>query len=304
MKKIGRRTLPESASDKRKIPPVGAWGNYRRHKRYGAMQFNAVQSDAGQSGEKRLLIDVKELSLAYEGRSVISGLSLQIHSGDFLCIIGENGSGKTTLTNALLGLKSPSSGSMELCGLKRNEIGVLLQRTDVQSDFPALVGEVVLSGRVGKKRGIAMYTRHDRQVAFENMEKLGITSIADKSFRTLSGGQQQRALLARALCAAEKLIVLDEPAASLDPKACADMYSLIRDINANEGMAVIMVSHDIRCAREYATHVLHIDKGAHRMYTREEYLRENTEDGVTSEKSHSAYGDSDAYRYKGGESNA
>lgn len=295
MKKIGERTLSECASDKKKLPPAGAWGNYRRHNRPSAEPLYG--------GERRLLIDVKSLSLAYEGRAVITGLSFQIHSGDFLCIIGENGSGKTTLTNALLGLKSPSAGSVELCGLRRSEIGVLLQRTEVQNDFPALVGEVVLSGRVGKKKGIALYSRQDKRIAFENMEKLGITSIADKSFRALSGGQQQRALLARALCAAEKLIVLDEPAASLDPKACADMYSLIRDINKRENMAVVMVSHDLKCAREYATHVLQIDRGAYRMYTRDEYLRENPVVCAGADEDTRAYGDSDAYRYKGGEIN-
>lgn len=293
MKKISERTLSEHSSEKRKLPPAGAWGNYRRHKR--------PSSEPIYGGERRLLIDVKNLSLAYEGRAVITGMSFQIHSGDFLCIIGENGSGKTTLTNALLGLKSPSAGSVELCGLRRNEIGVLLQRTEVQSDFPALVGEVVLSGRVGKKKGIALYSKKDRQIAFDNMEKLGITSIADKSFRALSGGQQQRALLARALCAAEKLIVLDEPAASLDPKACADMYSLICDINKRENMAVVMVSHDIRCAREYATHVLQIDRGTYRMYTREEYLKNNPEDKSGAVEDKRAYGDSDAYKFKGGE---
>lgn len=279
------------------LPPVGAWGNYRRSNRTRV-------SDSER--EKKLLLDISDLTLAYEGRTVISELSFQVHSGDYVCIIGENGSGKTTLLNAMLGLKKPSGGKIELCDLKRSEIGVLPQKTPVQNDFPALVSEIVLSGRVGKKTGVAFYNRQDKKIAFENMEKLGITSIARQSFRELSGGQQQRVLLARALCAAEKLIVLDEPAASLDPKASADMYHLISDINRGENMAVIMVSHDVDHALEYASHILQINKRSVFFGTTEEYKREFGRHICTckNERETASYGDSDAYRFKGGEADA
>ena len=279
------------------LPPVGAWGNYRRSNRPHTSE---------RERERRVLVDVSNLTLAYEGRTVISDLSFRVHSGDYVCIIGENGSGKTTLLNALLGLKKQSGGKIELCGLKRSEIGVLPQKTPVQNDFPALVSEIVLSGRVGKKTGIAFYNRQDRKIAFENMEKLGITSIAKQSFRELSGGQQQRVLLARALCAAEKLIVLDEPTASLDPKASADMYNLISDINCGENMAVIMVSHDIDHALEYASHILQINKRSVFFGTADEYKQEFGQHICTckSERETASYGDSDAYKFKGGEVDA
>ena len=280
----------------KKLPPVGAWGNYRRSNR---------PYTVNRERERRLLVDVSNLTLAYEGRTVISDLSFQVHSGDYICIIGENGSGKTTLLNALLGLKKQSGGKIEFCDVKRSEIGVLPQKTPVQNDFPALVSEIVLSGRVGKKFGAA-YNRQDKKIAFENMEKLGITSIAKQSFRELSGGQQQRVLLARALCAAEKLIVLDEPTASLDPKASADMYNLISDINCGENMAVIMVSHDIDHALEYASHILQINKRSVFFGTADEYKQEFGQHICTckSERETASYGDSDAYKFKGGEVDA
>ncbi len=280
----------------KKLPPVGAWGNYKSRR--------LRVSD--RERERKLLVDVASLTLAYEGRTVISDLSFQVYSGDYICIIGENGSGKTTLLNALLGLKKPSSGKIELCDLKRCEIGVLPQKTPVQNDFPALVSEIVLSGRVGKKLGAAFYNRHDKKIAFENMEKLGITSISKQSFRELSGGQQQRVLLARALCAAEKLIVLDEPAASLDPKASADMYHLISDINKGDNMAIIMVSHDVDHALEYATHILQINKRSVFFGTTEEYKSEFSQFICTckSGRENTSYGDSDAYKFKGGEADA
>ncbi len=248
---------------KKKIPPAGAWGHYRNKR---------PSIGTEKEHEKKLLIDVNSVSLAYEGRTVISELSMQVYSGDYICIVGENGSGKTTLMNGLLGLKKPSGGEIRLHELRRGEIGVLPQKTPVQNDFCALVSEIVLSGRVGKKKGIAFYNREDKRIAFENMEKLGITSIAKSSFRELSGGQQQRVLLARALCAAEKLLVLDEPAAGLDPKAQADMYSLISDINRRENMAIIMVTHDIDSGLESADKVLHISKNSIFFGTKEEYL--------------------------------
>lgn len=287
-----------TGKNKKKLPPAGAWGNYRKLNRPYAMQDRGC--------ERRILIEVKDLSLAYEDRTVINNLSFDIYSGDFICILGENGSGKTTLMNALLGLKKPSGGSILRHDLRTCEIGVLPQKTPVQNDFPALVSEIVLSGCVGKKKGIAFYNRRDKKRAFENMEKLGITSLARHSFRELSGGQQQRVLLARALCAAEKLIILDEPAASLDPKACADMYALISDINKRENMTVIMVSHDIKGALEHADHILQVNKSSVLFCTKEEYLNiapspTCSEVSKTDDKS---YGNSDAYRFKGGESDA
>lgn len=205
------------------------------------------------------LISCENVSLAYEGKTIVSGINFTVSAGDYLCIVGENGSGKTTLMKALLGLKSPSEGKIIFGeGLNKKSVGYLPQQTAVQRDFPASVREIVLSGCVGKSGFKPFYGKEDRLRAEENMKKLGISDIQNKCYRELSGGQQQRVLLARALCAAHKLIILDEPAAGLDPLVTQEMYSVIRSLNKNDKMTVIMVSHDINEAVKYASHILHI----------------------------------------------
>ena len=205
------------------------------------------------------LISCKSVSLAYEGNTIVKGLDFTVNSGDYLCIVGENGSGKSTLMKALLGLKSPSEGKIAFGEeLHKKNIGYLPQQTAVQRDFPASVKEIVLSGCLANGKFKPFYSRKDKLTAKNNMIKLGIENIADKCYRELSGGQQQRVLLARALCAAEKLIILDEPAAGLDPVATAEMYEIVRTLNQNDNLTVIMVSHDIEHAMSEATHILHI----------------------------------------------
>ena len=202
------------------------------------------------------LIVCRDASFAYDGRTVVEGLNFTVNPSDYLCIVGENGSGKTTLMKGLLGLAKPRTGSITLA-LKANGIGYLPQQTPAQKDFPASVDEVVISGRLASRGLRPFYSRHDRSVAAANMEKLGVLSIAKKSFRELSGGQQQRVLLARALCATERALLLDEPVAGLDPLATSDLYGTIRSLS-REGITVIMISHDIRSAVEYASHILHL----------------------------------------------
>lgn len=204
------------------------------------------------------LITCENLSLAYEGHIIVSGLNLQIDAGCYLCIVGENGSGKSTLMKTLLGLKNPHSGKIIYDkSFDKKKVGYLPQQTEVQRDFPASVREIVLSGCTGFR---PFYTKHDRDKAQKNMKKLGIDTLANRCYRELSGGQQQRVLLARALCAADKLLILDEPSAGLDPMVTADMYKTINDINKKERITVIMVSHDIEQAVSYATHILHISE--------------------------------------------
>ena len=219
------------------------------------------------------LISCKSVSLAYEGNTIVKDLDFTVNSGDYLCIVGENGSGKSTLMKALLGLKPPSSGKISFGeGLHKKNIGYLPQQTAVQRDFPASVKEIVLSGCLANGKFSPFYSKKDKQTAKDNMEKLGIDSIADKCYRELSGGQQQRALLARALCAAEKLIILDEPATGLDPVAAAEMYDIVRMLNKNDNMTVIMVSHDIDHAISEASHILHIGNTPLFFGTKQEYL--------------------------------
>ena len=204
-------------------------------------------------------ITCKDLSFAYDGHTVLSGINFSIDAGSYLCIVGENGSGKSTLMKGLLGLKKPASGSITLGdGLKQTEIGYLPQQTQLQRDFPASVYEVVLSGRLNSMGGRMFYNAEDKKAAQENMERLGIEDIKNRCYMELSGGQQQRVLLARAMCATKKLLLLDEPVTGLDPVATNEMYNLIKLINLCDGTSVIMISHDIHEAVRYATHILHL----------------------------------------------
>lgn len=204
-------------------------------------------------------INCENLTLGYEGKPILSGLSFTVSRGDYLCIVGENGSGKTTLTKALLGLKAPLAGKISFGdGLSRCDIGYLPQQTFVQRDFPATVWEIILSGCQSRLGLRPFYNRADKTRAHEAMHRLDICHLADRSYRELSGGQQQRVLLARALAATKSLLLLDEPVAGLDPYATAELYRLIAELNHADSLTVIMVQHDMAATAKYASHVLHI----------------------------------------------
>ena len=205
------------------------------------------------------IITAKDLSFAYDGRTVLEDVNFTLSAGDYLCVVGENGSGKSTLVKGLLGLKAPDGGSIVFGeGLKPTEIGYLPQQTQLQRDFPASVGEVVLSGCLNGLGRRLHYNAADRERARMNLERMGIEELADTSYQALSGGQQQRVLLARALCATKKLLLLDEPVTGLDPIATGEMYNLIKLVNLCDNITVVMVSHDIHAAVRYATHILHL----------------------------------------------
>ena len=222
------------------------------------------------------LITCRDVSLGYDGNPVVTGLNFDVQIGDYLCIVGENGAGKSTLMKTILGLKSPLSGTVEFGdGLNKNEIGYLPQQTVVQKDFPASVNEIVLSGCVGRKGFHPFYSREDKALAQENMERMEITDLRKKCYRELSGGQQQRVLLARALCATKKLLLLDEPVSGLDPKVTAQMYDLISQLN-KDGITIIMISHDIHAAVKYASTILQISSSSPFFGTKEEFLKSNS----------------------------
>ena len=205
------------------------------------------------------IITAKDLSFAYDGKTVLEDVNFTLSAGDYLCIVGENGSGKSTLIKGLLGLKAPDRGSISFGeGLKPTEIGYLPQQTQLQRDFPASVGEVVLSGCLNGLGRRLHYGAAERERARMNLERMGIEELADTSYQALSGGQQQRVLLARALCATKKLLLLDEPVTGLDPIATGEMYNLIKLVNLCDAITVVMVSHDIHAAVRYATHILHL----------------------------------------------
>ncbi|MGI6699078.1 MAG: metal ABC transporter ATP-binding protein [Christensenellales bacterium] len=202
------------------------------------------------------LLTVQNLSVGYEGKPVASGISFSVSSGDYLTIVGENGSGKTTLMKTVLGLLPPVSGKVELGdGLRKNRIGYVPQQTAGQKGFPASVLEVVLSGCLGKS-GL-FYSKKEKDLATKQMRRMEILPLQNRAYRELSGGQQKRALLARALCAADSMLLLDEPAAGLDPVVTQEMYEVIQSLN-REGVAIVMISHDIQAALIYSKTILHL----------------------------------------------
>jgi ABC transporter related protein len=201
-------------------------------------------------------IKCKDLSVGYDSNIVSRGINFNLEAGNYLCIVGENGAGKSTLMKTLLGLIPKLSGEMEYGeDLSKSDIGYLPQQTLLQKDFPASVREIVLSGHIGK--GSLHYSRIQKRIARENMEYMSISNLANKCYMDLSGGQKQRVLLARALCATSKLILLDEPVTGLDPKVTTDFYNLVKKLN-DDGISIIMVSHDIESSIKYASHILHI----------------------------------------------
>ncbi len=202
------------------------------------------------------LIEVKELEKSYNRRSVLHRLNFSVEQGDYLYVVGENGSGKTTLMKIILGLIDPDGGEIIFNGFKKSQIGYLPQSTEIQSDFPASVREVVLSGTLGNRRS-PFYSKKDRQTAAQMMKRLEIENIKNSSFRSLSGGQRQRVLLARALCAAGQVLLLDEPITGLDPVATAEFYEIMEELRA-DGITIIIISHDISCAVHYGNKILHL----------------------------------------------
>jgi zinc transport system ATP-binding protein len=200
----------------------------------------------------------RDLCYAYDDKTVLRGLNFSIEDMDYVCVVGENGAGKSTLIKGLLGLIKPASGILEIDKTLRGRTGYLPQQTAAQKNFPAAVEEVVLSGLIGGKKILPFYTQGDKKNARLNMEKLGILDIAKRCFGELSGGQQRRVLLARALCATDRLLILDEPAAGLDPLAAQELYSLLEKINREMNITIIMVSHDINSAIKYANKILHL----------------------------------------------
>lgn len=205
------------------------------------------------------LLKCEHVDFGYENYDVVKDVTMEINEGDYLCIVGENGSGKSTLMKGLLGLLKPTGGTITMSEeLKRSGIGYLPQQTPAQKDFPATVQEVVISGCLGKRGNRPFYSAKERRAADINMERLGIMELKKSCYRDLSGGQKQRTLIARALCATDKLLILDEPITGLDPSTTQDFYHVIRHLNRDERVAVLMVSHDIRNIVSQANKILHL----------------------------------------------
>lgn len=203
------------------------------------------------------LFECKNLVLGYGHTTVADNISFSVSQGDYLCIIGENGSGKSTLMKTLLGLETHLGGEVRV-SLSPDRVGYMPQQSHITKDFPASVKEIVLSGTLGGKKLRSFYSKKDREKAALNMKRLGIEELSSKCYRELSGGQQQRVLLARALCAAKDILLLDEPASSLDSESTCELYSIIRSLNRDDGMTIIMITHDLTPAVNDASKILHL----------------------------------------------
>ena len=215
----------------------------------------------------------RDLTVGYDGKAILKNINFSVEEGEYLSIVGENGSGKSTLMRTLLRLQQPLSGEVILGnGLNREEIGYLPQQTVIQKDFPASVREIVLSGCQNRCGLRPFYNSEEKEYAYQMMEKMQIIHLEKRCYRELSGGQQQRVLLARALCATRKILLLDEPTAGLDPKVTKEMYQLIYELNQRDKLTIVMISHDLRAALTYSSHILHT--GKHVFFgTKEEYIR-------------------------------
>lgn len=220
-----------------------------------------------------MLLTLKDLSIGYNGRNILDKINLTVDQGDYICILGDNGAGKSTLMKTILGLIPPTDGDIGFSSsCKQTEIGYLPQQTDVQRDFPASVYEITISGCLNRCGFRPFYNKEEKLLAVKNLEKLGMSGFSKKCYRELSGGQQQRVLLARALCATQKILLLDEPVAGLDPQSTKDMYSLLKDLNEKDGIAIIMISHDIKTAIKEAKKVLYISSTNIFFGSKEEYV--------------------------------
>lgn len=208
-----------------------------------------------------LLLKCGHVDFGYENQDAVIDVDMEINTGDYICIVGENGSGKSTLIKGILGLLKPASGQITMSEeLKKTGIGYLPQQTAAQKDFPATVGEVVLSGCLRKRGNRPFYSGKEKKTADYNLNRLGIMELKKHCYRDLSGGQQQRTLIARALCATDKLLILDEPITGLDPAAIQEFYQIVRKLNKEEGVAILMVSHDVQNVIGEANKMMHLDQ--------------------------------------------
>lgn len=236
------------------------------------------------------LLSCNDITVQFGTNTVLDKLSFCVEPGDYLSVIGKNGSGKSTLIRCLLRLCPLTSGSITTAEeLTRRDIGYLPQQSGIQKDFPATVEEVVRSGCLGNHRFLPFYTKEDKNEAEKNMHRLGICQLRKRSYRTLSGGQQQRVLLARALCATKKILLLDEPVTGLDPAAASELYTIIRELNEQDNIAVIMVSHDMDSGLNDAKHVLYMDENTQYFAPAEEFRRSEIARQIEAERRKNAH---------------
>ena len=220
-----------------------------------------------------MLVELKNLTLGYQGHEVISNLNVSFNEGDFVCIVGPNGAGKSTLIKGILGLISPMKGKVVFHNLKQNYIGYMPQETRVDKNFPASVLEIVLSGTLNHVGLSSFYSKKEKDIALDNLKLLGIASLKNKSFSDLSGGQRQKVLLARSMCASSKLLVLDEPSNNLDRESKIELYSILKNLNKNRGMTILMITHDLDHHNLIGNKILSLEKGSFFYGTIDEFVK-------------------------------
>ena len=227
------------------------------------------------SNKNNVLISCKNLTAGYDSKIILKNISFDICEGDYICIAGENGTGKSTLVKTLTGIIPFKSGHLHYLNIKKNQIGYLPQQSLLNPDFPATVFEVVLSGTLSQKGPFPFYTKKLKELALNNLKLIGMENFKNSPFANLSGGQKQRVLLARALCATQKLLVLDEPVTGLDPIVTNDFYKLIQNLNQKLKISIIMVSHDVSSAVKYAKKILHLTHNGCLFCDTADYLKTN-----------------------------
>ncbi len=220
-----------------------------------------------------MLVELKNLTLGYQGHEVISNLNVSFNEGDFVCIVGPNGAGKSTLIKGILGLISPMKGKVVFHNLKQNYIGYMPQETRVDKNFPASVLEIVLSGTLNHVGLPSFYSKKEKDIALDNLKLLGIASLKNKSFSDLSGGQRQKVLLARSMCASSKLLILDEPSNNLDRESKIELYSILKNLNKNRGMTILMITHDLDHHNLIGNKILSLEKGSFFYGTIDEFVK-------------------------------
>lgn len=206
------------------------------------------------------LLTCRKLVPGYGARAVAGEIDIDVSEGDGLCVVGGNGTGKSTFLRTLLGLQPALSGEVSFNpSLRPGDIGYLPQQNPLQRDFPATAREVAMSGCQAMRGTRPFFRERERAIANEAMGRFGVAAFADRPYRELSGGQRQRVLLARALCAGRRLLVLDEPATGLDPGAAAELYAAMAELHRG-GLATISVTHDMAGGLEGATHILDLGR--------------------------------------------
>lgn len=211
------------------------------------------------------IVKVEDVSFAYNGQMVLENINFTVHSKDFTGIIGPNGGGKTTLLKLILGLLSPFNGKISVMGNSPEKhsflMGYVPQYINFNIDFPITALDVVLMGKLNDKNRWARYTANDRDDALFALEKLNMAAHAQKKIGELSGGQRQRVLIARALITQPKLLLLDEPTASIDTSGQARFFELLQKLNKD--VAILVVSHDLFAISSYIKSVACVNKGLH-----------------------------------------